>query len=764
MRGRSRVRSSHVDRSRYIGFKNLSGRPDAAWLSSALAEMFTSELAAGEQLRTIPGENVAQMKVNLALTDAESFGRETLARIRTNLGTDLVVLGSYVALSASGNGQIRLDLRLQDAALGETVASVTDTGREEDLLDLVSRAGARLRDRLGVGEVPADAKAGVRAALPSNSDAARAYAEGLARLRQFDVLAARDLLAKAVATDPTHALAYSALGEAWHTLGYDQKAKAAAERAFALSTSLSREERLLVEARLRAITPQWDRAVEIYRTLWGFFPDNIDYGLALATAQTSAGKGRDALATIAALRQLPSPAAADPRIDLQEASAATSVSDFARAQTAAAGAATKAGAHGARLLVARARLAEGAVRYRLGDFDQARIADQEAQRLFAEADDRFGVASALTSLSIVAGRQGDLELARKTGEEALAMARDIGNEGSAATGLVNIGFILNKQGDTVGARKKFEEALTAYRNTESKSGVATISNNLGAILHIQGRLTDAEAKYQEALALQREIGNKSAVSLVLNNIGEVREAQGRLAEARSMYEDSLAIAREIGSKQRMGYTMTRLGGILRLTGERTAARTTLVEALAIRTAMGAKGDAAETQLALAALSLEDGRPGDAETTARKAAEEFQREKMIDGEAGAYDWIARSLLVLGKTADARAAIERASSLAAESEDRRVRLSIGLTRARTRATTGATAEAIKSLESTLADAKKAGFLDLEFEVRLALGDIETRSSKPAAGLARLAALEKDAAALGFGPIAKKAADANQPSAKR
>ena len=62
------------------------------------------------------------------------------------------------------------------------------------------------------------------------------------------------------------------------------------------------------------------------------------------------------------------------------------------------------------------------------------------------------------------------------------------------------------------------------------------------------------------------------------------------------------------------------------------------------------------------------------------------------------------------------------------------------------------ALKGLDATLAGAKKAGFLDLEFEVRLALGEVETRSSKPAAGLARLAALEKDAAALGFGLIAK------------
>src|SRR5262249_31603309 len=41
-----------------LGFKNLSGRADEAWLSTALSEMLTTELAAGEKLRTIPEENV----------------------------------------------------------------------------------------------------------------------------------------------------------------------------------------------------------------------------------------------------------------------------------------------------------------------------------------------------------------------------------------------------------------------------------------------------------------------------------------------------------------------------------------------------------------------------------------------------------------------------------------------------------------------------------------------------------------------------------
>ncbi len=131
----------------------------------------------------------------------------------------------------------------------------------------------------------ADAAA-VKASLPSSPEGARLYAEGLARLRIYDEVAARDLLERAVAAEPNHALAHSALAAAWSGLGYDAKALGESKKAYELSTDLSRETRLLIEGRYRAMSNEWPKAVEIYRSLYTFFPDNLDYGLQLARAQT----------------------------------------------------------------------------------------------------------------------------------------------------------------------------------------------------------------------------------------------------------------------------------------------------------------------------------------------------------------------------------------------------------------------------------------------------------------------------------------------
>jgi serine/threonine protein kinase/tetratricopeptide (TPR) repeat protein len=469
-----------------LGFKNLAERPESNWLSTALSEMFASKLSAGGKLRTIAGENVSRMKIELQLADADSFGRETLARIRANLGCDLVVLGSYLALGESGGGKIRLDVRLQDAALGETIATVTDAGGEGDLLDLISRTGARLREKLDVGELSTEERTGVRASLPEDPEAARLYVEGLRRLRQFDALGARDLLERALSLAPEHALAHSVLGKAWSELGYDEKARAEARSAFELSQALPREERLLVEARLREATTEWDRAAEVYRSLFEFFPDNVDYGLSLAAAQTSGGKGVDALATVASLRRLASASRVDPRIDLQEAATASALSDFERVRTAASAAAEKARAHSAPLLVARARLVEGWAQERLGQPEAAISAAEEAKSLFSQAGDRRGVAQAWNNLFSVLWRRGDLEGARRATTELLAIYREIGDRSGTATGLLDIGILHYERGDLSAALAAMHEALSVRREVQDQAGIATLVNNIGVMHHLQG--------------------------------------------------------------------------------------------------------------------------------------------------------------------------------------------------------------------------------------------------------------------------------------
>ena len=78
---------------------------------------------------------------------------------------------------------------------------------------------------------------------------------------------------------PDFSLAHAALSDSWNLLGYDGRAEEEAKKAFDLSAGMSREERLAIEARLNEAGKKWERAGEIYRTLFDLFPDDAEYGL-----------------------------------------------------------------------------------------------------------------------------------------------------------------------------------------------------------------------------------------------------------------------------------------------------------------------------------------------------------------------------------------------------------------------------------------------------------------------------------------------------
>jgi tetratricopeptide (TPR) repeat protein len=218
-----------------LGFQNLSNAAGNAWLSPAFAEMFRADLSAGEKVRMISGYETARAKVELDLRDTESLPKQALARLLRNLGAELVVTGSYVEL---GGGEIWLDIHLQDAAAGETIATVSRRGTEDRLFDLVSSTGTELRAKLGIQAVAGAENSSFRSSIPSNLSALRLYSEGVEKLRRFEATDARDLLSKAAALDPAYPLVHSAVAEAWSALGYDENAKKEAAKALELSTGL----------------------------------------------------------------------------------------------------------------------------------------------------------------------------------------------------------------------------------------------------------------------------------------------------------------------------------------------------------------------------------------------------------------------------------------------------------------------------------------------------------------------------------------------
>jgi eukaryotic-like serine/threonine-protein kinase len=730
-----------------LGFRNLSGRPEEAWLSTALAEMLSTELVAGEKLRLISGEDIARTKLELSLADADSLSRDTLSRLHRNLDSDLIVIGSYTALGEKPATRIRLDVRLQDTAAGETVADVAVMGSEADLFDMVSQAGSRLREKLGVEAVSPVEAVSVRASLPASREAARLYAEGLARLRVFDALEARGLLEQSIAADSKFALAHSALAEAWSRLGYDQKAQSEARQAYELSANLSREEKLLVEGRYRYIDHENEKAINVYRTLLALFPDNIDYGLKLAEAQVRGTKSHDALATVEALRKLAPPASEDPRIDLQEAAVWDSLSEYTRLEPLSR-AAEKATAEGSRLILAKARQSQCWAFHHVEQKERAIAACREASEIFAAAGDREGEATSLRTWAdaiALTNAPESIQLYKR----ALDIFRKNGSERGVAIVFNNLGLIYETQGDPATAEKMHRQALDGFRLLENKNAQSKALGNIADQRVAQGDLRQALQLYRESLELDRE--DTGRIAIAGYNMAIVHQLQGDLPAAKQGFAQSLAIWQKNGDQGSSAYSMWSLGGLLLLEADFKGARKMLEQALAIRTSAGEKITISETQLELANLSLEETRsPVEQEAAVRQVLDVFQKQKARDDEIRAWCVLSRALLAEGKVAEAKETVQHARALAATSQNPEIRWGAAISAARVEGVIVAR----KELAAVIAKSQELGYLLVELDARLALAELEMKAGQTAEARAHLTAIEANAKAKRYNLVARKA----------
>lgn len=744
-----------------LGFRNLSGRPDKAWLSTALSEMVSTELAAGEKLRLISGEDIAYTKINLPIADADSLSRNTLARLHKSLGSDLVVLGSYTVLGEKSDGRIRLDLRLQDTVAGETVADLALVGSEADLFDLVSQAGARLREKLGVEAVSPVEAVSVRASLPSNREAARLYSEGLARLRVFDALEARDLLQRAVAADLKYPLAHSALAEAWFRLGYEKKAQQEARQGYELAANLSREERLVVEGRYREVDHEYEKALDAYRALFTLFPDNVDYGLRLAAVQSRASKAHDSLSTIESLRKLEPPASEDPRIELQEAAAWNALSDFKHQEQPLARAVEKARAQGDRLILADARKKQCWLFSYFEQPQNAIAACRESRDIYAAAGDREGEAESLRAWADAIA-QADAPESIRLYRQAQTIFRIVGSERGVASVLNNLGLIYETQGDLATAEKMHREALASFRRLDDKKRETAALGNVADERMDQGDLRGAIQLYEEALQLDREAEDTGNAAIDGYNIANLRELQGDLAGAKRGFEQSLATWQKTGDQYSSTYALGSLGSLLVLEADFSGARKMFEQALAVRSSAGDKLSIAETRLGLADLLLEEGRSTvEQEATMRQVIEVFQKEKARDDEVQAWCILARTMVAEGKAAAAKEATQHARVLAAKSQNPEIRWRTAIAAAGVEsagkdiAHSASGTAALKELAPIIAKSRELGYQGVELNARLALAEIEMKAGQLAAGRAHLVAIEADAKAKGYNLVARKAA---------
>jgi eukaryotic-like serine/threonine-protein kinase len=752
----SAIPSSLMRRSvAVLGFANVSGNVRNVWLSTAFAEMLATELAAGEHLRTVSEEDVARAKLELSLPDKGSFASDTLTMIHKDLGCDYVVAGSYVAVGQAGNGRLRLDARLQDAVTGDTVASIAVFGSQSDIFDLTSRAGEQLRAKLGVGTLTPSESEEVRLALPANAEAARLYAEGLAKSRLYDNVAATDLYQKVIGLQPEFAPAYSGLAMAWFFLGHDTQATDALRKALDLAHNLPQPVRLETEARYGEMSGDWARSVEIYSRLLQSYPDNLDYGLELARAQDSLGNSVEAAATIATLRKSLRVDHDDPRIDLTEARVAAHLGDFKRQLAAAKTAAGKSERTGARLLLARAKLHEGYASNDLGDFRGALDAYAVARETFEEYGNLDDSAVAIMNIGNTLLQQGDIAGAKQSLLQALNVFRKNGDQAGVATALSNLGEAYEEEGDLPKAESFNRASLAIQVKRNSKGKHELLMCNLAILLERQGKFAEAKDILEPLVEHLRAASKKSLLGYAIQTLGSIADAQGDMATALRMQQEAASLFKDTGDKKAYAGAERSLGKAFLREADLLSSKRALSEALSVDNDIGAKADANVDQVQLAEVSLLQA--GSVDTaTLQSAINELRQQKMSDDEIEGEIVLARENIQQSKIAEAAKILGQTALLSAKSYDPTIRFDVALAIAHLRAAQHRFNDARHIIRPALQSSTSMGCVRCQMEARLELGEVEIQAGNVERGRAQLHDLANEAGSRGFRLIAERAAN--------
>ncbi len=776
-----------------LGFSNLSGAPQARWLSTALSEMLTTELAMSGAVRAIPGEMVARIKGELSIADADRLEAEALLQLRAGMGVDYVVVGSYLAPTGSGSGALRLDLRLQDHRSGEIVAAVVETGTVDDLADLVQSAGLRLRRALGEEGQPADQEALLANRRPASSAAAQRFFQGLLHLRRFEAAAATELLQRSAAEDPDVPQTHFALAEAWSLLGYDTRAAAAAEKAMALAGGLPRENRLWMEARCQGFAGHWSESIKRLLALRLLDPANFDYGLELARAQLTSGSVEEALATIAALKSQRARESRDPRYELLAAEAAAQSGDHARSVAEASRARELARKLGANLAASRALLHEAKGLHSLGRVAEAEAALEEARKIFAAAGDRNGEAAAGVTLSHWLWLQGGFERSELNAREALAIYQKIGNRAGEAEAMERLGMNVWRRGDAaegerlllrglaifreIGNRPGeaetlsslaisiasfggsstsgfaaspcilFEQALGIYRKLNDRDGISAAVTNLGRCALLGGNVVEATRALEESVAIHRELDLQGGLATVLFNRAYARYLAGALAAAEVDFLEVIRLCRRLENPLLLAAAVTGLGTVRMMAADFPAAEKHLAESLRLRREIGDQIRIASALSDLSRLRLLQGNPEQAESLAREAVARADKIPEFYG-AEMRLTLASTLLGRGRPEAARAALGEQAELSDPKAPITVHLLAGrITLSRVLGASGAEDRGRAVLTAVIAWSKSKGLVKYRLEAELARFEIDARSGLDEPARRRLQTFAEQSRRRGF-----------------
>ena len=206
----------------------------------------------------------------------------------------------------------------------------------------------------------------------------------------------------------------------------------------------------------------------------------------------------------------------------------------------------------------RLNLYQGEVCRALGRFDEALRHYEAAERLAHDQQDASAEGHALAFQAAIWGSRGDGRL-RSLATKALEVLPESDPAGRAFAENA-LGLSFQMANDMQQALSHFERARELYLAMGDAAGLSKALHNVALATFRQGAIDRARATYKEAIR-QAERAGRRGYPATYSNLAIVHLALGEFDEARVIAEEGLMLAQTLGARRDEGWTLLTLGEV-----------------------------------------------------------------------------------------------------------------------------------------------------------------------------------------------------------
>lgn len=576
-----------------LPLSNQTGKAEFDWLGASTGQSMINHLRQVDELRSVPAETISQLLLQAPKNDEN--GQLWVAQ---RSAADWFVSGGY---QLDGEQNIHWSIQLLDAGNGKSVFA-TELTTDESLFNQVGiKIVTALLQHL---QVPSQQSIDLNNSQAMSLVALSNYSQGLELLHQFKPDQAIEYFLRALKLEPDQPLIEAALAEAQLKLGNVSRALGMLKRAQAHAENLSQRERLNISAKLNLAENNHQRAIEIYRALREFFPDELGFGLSLARALASDNQLSAAFATLTELRSLPDELGEDVQIDLLEAELGAIYSEFEIARKAGIAALSKGQSNDMPLVVADAKRWLARVWYYADSQTQDAIeALQSARQTYAALGINRSVADVALELADLARNQADEQLSAQLYDEALQASEATGDNELRARIMNGQGNLLSGKGRYAEALAVYQSLLAEYENANNAHMLGLMHHNVGTTAVKLGQLDLGWTHLSESKNIYQQSNDRFGLMLVNYAMGSFWKVKGELQPALISFKQAVTLAESVDSETWATYARLEIGDIARRQGDYVTAVSSATKAFDTFLQRGEEVRAARVGLSLAGFLI-----------------------------------------------------------------------------------------------------------------------------------------------------------------